>query len=374
MTLTYFANIALPDDWAHTLQIMKMCEAFADSGVKVELVVPNRKKVIKDSPFDYYGVKKTFSIVRMPSLSFSETSPGKFVYWSRFLSYLFVARIRFLLRPSSIIYTRERLLGLLFGGYVLELHSLPKLNAWNRFLLRRAKKFVVLTKPIKERLVAIGISESKILVAGDAVSLEDYKELPSKNEARTKFGLPLDKKIVGYVGTLKTMGMEKGITVAIDALHLLPPDYLLCLVGGEKDDVDFYRKLADQYYLGGRVIFVGKVHHERVPLYLTAFDCVIAPFPDLEHYRYFMSPLKIFEYMASGRPIIVSDLPSIREILDENSAIFVKPNDKDSLAEAIKKILGDAALSERLSSQAIVNVREHTWNKRSDRIKDFIKR
>src|SRR6185369_5103975 len=90
---------------------------------------------------------------------------------------------------------------------------------------------------------------------------------------------------------------------------------ILVLVGGYEADILLYRTMAKTLKIESRVIFIGRVEHGAVPLYLKAFDVLLAPFPQNEHYSYYMSPMKIFEYMASSRPIISTELPTIIESL-----------------------------------------------------------
>jgi len=111
----------------------------------------------------------------------------------------------------------------------------------------------------------------------------------------------------------------------------------------------------------------------QLAVYQKAFDILLMPFPPNEHYTFYMSPLKMFEYMASGRPIVTSDLPSVREILNENNAIFVKPEDPEDLARGIKTALEDKELAQRVSQQAFEDVQFYTWTKRAERIVRFIK-
>jgi glycosyltransferase involved in cell wall biosynthesis len=83
--------------------------------------------------------------------------------------------------------------------------------------------------------------------------------------------------------------------------------------------------------------------------------------------------MKMFEYMASQRPIVASDLPSIREVLSENNAVLIEPDNPQSLAEGIKKALTDKELSQRISQQTQTDVEEYTWDKRAQKILEFIK-
>ena len=79
--------------------------------------------------------------------------------------------------------------------------------------------------------------------------------------------------------------------------------------------------------------------------------------------------MKLFEYMASGRPIVASDLPSLREILrDEENALLVEPGNAVALTAGVQRIKDDAALGGRLALQALEDVREFTWARRAERL------
>ncbi len=115
--------------------------------------------------------------------------------------------------------------------------------------------------------------------------------------------------------------------------------------------------------------FTGEIPSSRVPAALAACDILVMPFPDFPHYRLHMSPLKMFEYMASERPVIASDLPTIRDVLSEETAFFCRPGDAHSLASQILFIAGHVDESERRASLAFTLVStRHTWEHRMQRI------
>ncbi len=375
MKLIYIANIRLPTEKAHGLQIMKMCEAFARQGAKVKLVVPWRFNPIKEDPFEYYGVEKNFKITKLPSLDLVKL--GKIGFLIQSLSFSKFAQIYALFKKADVIYSRDELplfyLSFLKKNLFLEVHT----NAYNFLIkttLKKCKGIIAITYGLKDFLISKGINADKILVASDAVDLGEFDIKISKEEARKKLNLPSDKVIIGYVGSLKTMGMEKGIGVAIKFLKFLNENCVLVLVGGRKEDNEFYRKEAEESGLAERVLFVGQVKHQLVPLYLKSFDIAIAPFPKNEHYEFYMSPMKIFEYMASGRPIVASDLPSLREVLNKDNAILVKSDSPESLAEGVKKTLQNPELTDKISKQAFHDIRNYTWEKRAENILEFIKK
>lgn len=96
------------------------------------------------------------------------------------------------------------------------------------------------------------------------------------------------------------------------------------------------------------------------------------PFPDTPHYRNHMSPVKMFEYMASKVPIIATDLPTIREVLDEESAIMVSPGDPAALSQAMKRTFAEPGIARLLAERAYEKVSEYSWQRRTERILEHI--
>lgn len=374
MKIIYVANARIPTEKAHGIQIMKMCEAFADNGLEVELVVPKRFNTIKEDPFNYYGVRKVFKVKKLPCLDliFLDRFLGNFPFWLQTCSFLLASKLYLVFRNYNVLYTRERLTGLFFKNFVLEIHSLPeKIRPMHLKVWRKAKSLVVLTGFIKKELIELGIPEKKILVSPDGVDVAQFDISINKEDARKILGLPIDKKLVGYVGMLKTLEMSKGVDVAIEAAGLFRDNTVLVIVGGTKGDIEFYKKFARDRGFQEKIIFVNKVSHNLIPKYLKAFDIVIAPFPSNRHYNFYMSPLKLFEYMASKRPIVATRLPSIKEVLNSENSILVAPGDQRLLAKGIETILEKHDLAHKLSEQAFKDVGNYTWQKRAESIIKF---
>jgi glycosyltransferase involved in cell wall biosynthesis len=203
------------------------------------------------------------------------------------------------------------------------------------------------------------------------VDLGRFEHLPSREAARSQFEFHTDRIVVGYIGRLKTLGMEKGVSVLLDALAMHKEDHRFFgfIVGGPEQDRVTYAELARAHGLtSDDVQFIGEISSRDVPTALVACDILAMPFPDFPHYRLHMSPLKMFEYMAAGKPVVTSDLPTIRDVLDERSATFCTPGDSRSLRNALQWIADHPDEAAARAEKAHERVKRHTWEERMGRI------
>lgn len=252
--------------------------------------------------------------------------------------------------------------GSFFKGFILEAHSFPKkVKTLHKKNWARAKKIVVLTSFLKTKLMEENISQDKILVASDGVDLEKFNLRISKKEAREKLNIPLDKKIILFVGSELEW---KGVDILKEASNFLPDGTEVFLIGKIKKEEKFEK-----------IVYVGFKQNSEIPIYLKAADALILPNKKGQDIsEKYTSPLKLFEYMASGRPIIASDLPSLREVLDENNSIFFEPNNSKDLADKIEKVFQNPESADRISARALSDVKKYTWRNRANNILNFIKK
>jgi glycosyltransferase involved in cell wall biosynthesis len=359
-----------------------MCEAFARAGHEVELVVPRKKaNPVKEDLFDYYGVERNFRVRYVNTLSFMrfEHYIGRLSYYIEVLSFLLVLSfIR--IDKGAVVFTRDADIAWLFGlrmhTSVLEVHSLPKRHRWlYRRFLRRTIRVVALTGKLKERLQGLGVSEDKITVEPDAVDLAKFDIQVSREESRKRLDLPQDKKLIGYTGSFRTMGEDKGLTDIFHAVQELGKkrqDFEFVAVGGTDKDIGYYSDLAESMNVSDYVRLLARVDIATLAIYQKAFDALLMTYPDEPHYREEMSPLKMFEYMASKRPIITSDLPTIRDVLDEESALFFQPGDTKELADKIYYLLDNPEEGEKKAEKGYERVKSFTWEQRAQRVLKFI--
>ncbi|MCW9054546.1 MAG: glycosyltransferase [Candidatus Pacebacteria bacterium] len=363
--ITYIANIRIPTEKAHGVQIMKMCEAFGKEGHNVTLVAPWRFNPVKADPFEYYGVERNFSITKLPSLDLVRF--GRIGFLIQLATFSFSAFIYTLIKDVGVIYSRDDLvlwpISFFKKNVVWEAH-MPRDNYIAKSLTKKLKKLIVISQGLKDFFVNTGISPENILVAHDAVDLEDFSVQADKKETRERLGLPQDKSIVMYLGRLDPW---KGVETLLETSHMLPEDAQVVIVG-EGSELERYK----QEYPS--VIFTGPLPYRDLPQNQQAADVLVIPNSGKSDVsRLYTSPLKVFAHMASGVPIVASDLPSMREVLSEETATFATPDDSDSFADVITGVLEQHDESVSKARRAVGVVRSHTWHNRAKDIVEFIK-
>jgi glycosyltransferase involved in cell wall biosynthesis len=387
--IVYLANARLPTEKAHGYQICKMCEAFVQNGVEVILMHPYRlqydPKLREQNIFDYYGIQQCFEVRVLPNwdvVRLNRLIPDRMfapIFFSHAILYGLYAASVARREKADLYYTRDSefaywlvRLGL---PTVYEAHEVPRRG--RRWLLRRLVRHptlrlvVVLTSFIKEEFVSLGFPEGQIVVLPDGVDLSLFQDLPGKEECRRRLGLPLNRAVIGYIGRFQALEMEKGIPQLVEAMSLLPrihgEEPLLLCVGGPMEAVPRYLELARQLgVLPERLRFIDRVPNTVVPYWIKACDVVTIPWQWTEFSAYYTSPLKLFEYMAAGVPIVASGLPSIREVLQHNkSAWLVEPGDHKALAEGIRHLLNNCFLRQNLIEQSRKAVARYTWISRA---------
>lgn len=375
--LFYIVNAKIPTDKANGYQISKMCEEFVNAGLEVELWVPTRESLFQGDPFEFYGIEKNFKFKKIKNYDFIKYHKyiGKYGFWLQSIAY-FLKLLFKKIDKDTIIYSRNPEIVWLFSlrGYktIFEVHRWVETKIWLfKYFIKKAKKVIAVTHELKKRCLESGFSEDDVLIEPDAVDLKIFDLDISKNTAREKLNLPQDKVILGYTGRFRTMGEEKGIKEILNAVKILKdefPNIFFLAVGGFTEDIEFYKNYAKDLKVDKNILLIGKLERPEVAIYQKACDMLLMPFPFTQHFAYYMSPLKMFEYMASKRPLLASNLPSVKGVLNNKNSILVKPGDVDDLANGIRKILTKKELREKIAEQAYEDVKEYTWKKRVKRI------
>jgi glycosyltransferase involved in cell wall biosynthesis len=391
LTILYFADIRFPLERANGIQTAETCHALARRGHHVALVVrPDTQDPPRD-PFAFYGLPAIagFQIERAPV-----TGPDI----ARRAGYLAFATGRAMgAGRADALFTRD--LGLAAAllriprtlrapviyeshGYAPEVaRALPQLVATasvpserklarlarrEALVWRRADGYVTITEGLASELRERLGSRADVAVVPDGV------RLPSEGPGTVARSARQDAPpVVAYSGHLYAW---KGVDILLDAIARLPGVRGLVIGGHEREpDLARVRALADALGIADRVQFTGLVPPSQVAGLLRAADVLVLPNPASAISTRFTSPLKLFEYMAAGRPIVATDLPALREVLrDGQTAVLVTPGDASALAAGIERVVTDARLAERLATAARTAVDDYTWDRRAERLERLL--
>jgi glycosyltransferase involved in cell wall biosynthesis len=387
--LLYLADIRFPLERANGIQTIETCHALARRGHLVTLVVrPDTRKPPRD-PLTFYGLEA------IPQLRLARTAAAG-PAWARRLQYLLHALTRALLTDrADLVLTRDlgiadMLLALprpVRSPVIYESHGFaPTVGASLPDLLGRAPRASARKQRrllARERRVWQRADGYVTMTAGLAAELEQrfgrrrhVTTIP--DGARTAGGSgaswePGPVPVVAYAGHLYPW---KGVDVVINALALVP-EVVGLIVGGYdgEPDLERTRKLAARTRVEPRVRFTGQVPPSDVAGHLASADILVLPNPGTAISTRYTSPLKLFEYMAAGKPIVASDLPAIREVLrDRENAVLFEAGNPQALAEALKLVVQDRALGGRVARQAREEAAHYSWDRRAERLEALMER
>jgi glycosyltransferase involved in cell wall biosynthesis len=296
--------------------------------------------------------------------------PGRLAYGITLMTYVVSLRRRLRIARPEVIYTRELwLLPFLPRRYrtAWEAHDAPRrIGRLVRRAVSRPDSIVVTSDALAETVRRIRPG-ARIMVERNGVDLEAFERLPDRVSARRSLGLPADRKISLYTGQLLAW---KGIATLLEASKLLPDDHQVVIVGGSDDDIRAWQAKVP----GNKALFLGRRPHAEIPTFLAAADvCVLPNTAEDRESSTYTSPIKLFEYLASGCPIVASSLPSIREIVGEGEALLVTPDDPAALADTIVacSVEGEQGRERAARGRRLVRER-YGWASRAVRILDSI--
>ncbi len=363
MNIVAVAGSAIPSDTANSLQVMKACQALAQLGHRVTLLVPGCKDTSVNLA-EYYGLQTEFPMEWLSSSS------------RRMFTWDAVRRARAL--NADVVYSwfpQSAVFGLLSRLPVaFEIHIQPTGlfgPMWHRAFatLPGRKRLVSITRAlveILERDFRMRFSAGEVVIAPNGVDLERFASLPDPAAARRQIGLR-DAPTVMCTGHLYA---GRGAELFLALAKLFPQAHFVW-VGGRPDDIAMWKQRVES----DNVTFIGFIPNPGLPLYQAAADVLLMPYSrsimgssGTADSANVASPMKMFEYMATGRTILSADLPVIHEVLNEKSAIFCEPDDVVSWKSALESLLNDPGKCAALSDQAKHDVQGYTWHSRAERI------
>ena len=382
--LLLVANARMPSQRAQSVQVAQVAAAFARAGVPTTLLharrFPTPELPAGQDLFDYYavGAGPRPAVEALPCIDWIDRVPTRLQFVPARMQELSFARAAAQrarrARPEAVVVSREAetARALVRGGHArtfLEVHRVPGGKTRRRWLLEAAagaRGVIAISGGVAEDLIELGVAAESVRVEHDGMEGARLVERPERAAARAELGLADDAFVVVYTGGLLAW---KGVEVLVDAARLLP-EVVFVIAGGMDADVARLRAYAGEL---GNVRFDGFQPPARVPHYLAAGDAGVVPnraTPAISA-RY-TSPLKVFESMAAGLPLVASDLPSLRDVLThEEDALLVPAENARALADGLARLRDEPALAQRLAERSLERAPAHTWDARAGRLLDW---
>lgn len=391
MRILYLADIRFPLERANGIQTMETCAALAERGHRVTLRVrPDTHQPARD-PFTYFDVPHSsrFTIERQVVIGPSPLRRALFMVGALGAS---AGR-----RRTDVILTRDLGIASLLSrvprglraplayeshGYAPAVSaSLPtllsegptpapsklrRLAAREARVWQHAEGYVTITAALASELRTRLGPRADVSVVPDGTRVPEASVQPQTTNASKD-------PIIGYAGHLYPW---KGVDVLLEALALLPNVSGL-IVGGHPAESDLSRLRAHATRLGlnGRVTFTGHVEPSQVAPLLRRATILVLPNRRTAVSEAYTSPLKLFEYLALAKPIVASDLPSLREVVvDGESARLVQPDEPSALAGGIRQLIDDPSLRATLAAAAHRLAPDYTWARRAERLEQVLHR
>jgi glycosyltransferase involved in cell wall biosynthesis len=368
MKIACISASRVPSTAANSIQMMKACQAISQLGHDVFLYLPEHRNLLKniDLP-SFYGLKNNLQIEYIPS----RPSLKRYDF-----AYLAIRKAR--RNHADLCYVwlvQAGIFSLLAKLPVLmELHGPPE-GKFGPTLFRLFKKLSgkkrllpithALAVQLQERFQINLDDAQSIQVSPNGVDLERFLNLPEPKTMRLQLGLP-EALTVGYTGHLYT---GRGMDLLIELARCFPRINFLW-VGGRQEDVNIWRERLLRENIKN-IILVGFVENSQLPLYQAAADILVMPYERVisgssgGNSSSYASPMKMFEYMASKRAIISSDLPVIREVLNPSNAMLCPPDDIATWSEALGTLIYDEDKRLSLAEQAWQDIQGYSWLERA---------
>lgn len=246
-------------------------------------------------------------------------------------------------------------------------HPLRGLLRWNarrqfRYNLMAADRVICVSEPLKNHLVSKwNISPDKILVFSNGVDVQQFRPDPVAGTEIRKMLSMTTNPIILFVGNFYEW---HDVSTVLDSFPGILAEYSnarLILVGdGAMREAMEQRVVA--LGISYAVKFMGLIPHTDVPRYMACADIAVVPYPHMSQENW-LSPLKLFEYMASGKAIVASSVGQVVDVIrDGQNGILVPPGDVSAMADAVKRLIRDQDLREHLGQQARDDAEvHHSW-------------
>jgi glycosyltransferase involved in cell wall biosynthesis len=370
-TLAYIAPSRIPGKGANSFQVMKMAQALASVAPSTVLIAACEQEITSDEG----GLMSFYGVTHLPQMRLLPINGRMGIHFFNLRAVLLARRL-----GAGLILTRTigaaAIAARLGVPTVFECHTPPQgFEAQYWRILRGApafKRMVAISESLR-RFMAARYPETNamdVIVAHDGVDSARFQGLPDPAIAKRASGRDPLRPIAAYAGHLYA---GRGIDVILSCAARLP-DWTFVIAGGTREDIETLKAVCVDRKLRN-VELLGFVNNAALPQRLAIADVLLMPYQHrvmvsggrLDTAQW-MSPLKMFEYLAMGRPIVASDLAVLREVLDERCAMMVPPADVSAWCAALERLAANSLVRQNLVAAAKTRIARYEWSARVRRM------
>lgn len=385
MSIFYISPSVIPSRSANTVHVISMCRALTDMGHPVDLFIQSNDKDYQGYLSDSYGLKTNLLEITAYSPIFKRGTEF-FIALKALFKYISISKSEKLVCKviSRNVYAAF-IFGIILSKKIIYETHIPESGVIRKklqelLLKKQNVETIVISQALKEILLSTYQLKAKIEnihVMHDA-AFDDAKVLHHQEKiSERKIYFPqLGGQYKGYVGYFGHLYAGRGIEV-IEGLAKQNDNILLLVFGGNEDDLLRYQQQNELTNL----IFMGHVSPKDVKKAMLLMDVLLMPYQksvsvglDSVDTVQWMSPIKMFEYMSTGVPIVSSNLPVLKEVLiDGQNSLLVEPEDIKGWSDAVNLLLEDNTYARKLANKASLELSEsYTWNFRAKRMLDLL--
>ncbi len=356
----------IPSKTANSIQAVKVCHALKQIGHDIHLWVPEFQRAHWNEIAEIYGITDQFEITWLPyakrlkQYDFSWRSVRSAIKWKADVIYTWALQAAFFANLQKVPIAME------FHDFPMGFMG-PKLF---QMLMRLNTKKLIMTTT---RALAKGIEErydlrfdpDNLQIAPNGTDPERYHDLPNPDKARKSLGLK-NGFTVGYTGHFYP---GRGMNLLTAIARSMPEVNFLWVGGQEKDIAPWQAKLNAQSI--HNVTITGFIPNIRLPMYQAAADILVMPYgKKIEgssggNIARVINPMKMFDYLSTGRAIIASNIPVFHEVLNDKIAVFCDPDNVKEWASAIKNLSMNDNLRLTMQKTALEAAKSYSWKNRA---------
>jgi glycosyltransferase involved in cell wall biosynthesis len=375
MRLLYVHGTQIDAEAANNLQVINMCDAFQQCGVEVVLAIAAPKA-------DRYRHVENIEILFGREMPFEIRLFEKFTVGTRFnvLGSYFGAKRAISACDADVYFVRDPLLlnlaigarkATIYESHNHLVHDRSRLlnRWWSARVIRNSEskhllKFVTISKALSDYWRSQGVRASKLMALHDGFDAARFSERMKLNDAKRLVGLPVDRKVVTYCGSLYPNREPERII----ELARTFPNVTFVVLGGP---LARKRELEQQSHAANvrNILWKGHVPHGTVPNFLFASDVLLMIWSAKVLTIKYFSSLKLFEYMAAGRPIVGQAFPTVKEVLTDGlTAHLADPTSFEDLSRKVGLALEHTGASEMADRARSLAFSQYSWKSRAEAI------